>query len=116
MLRKPFASFSGDQSTEVPLQYFIYTILLILTAKLQDRFFFSIFQIRKLRLKVFGKLSWVTQPVNGRIEILIQRVRLQRPKSSSWGIPERLLHAVREPQIDFCLALWDVEYVLIFSH
>ena len=63
-------------------------------------FFFSIFQIRKLRLKMFGKLSQVTQPINVRGEISIQRVRIEKPKP----FPKRLFHAIRETQIEFCLA------------
>ena len=44
-------------------------------------FFFSIFQIRKLRLKMFGKLSQVTQPINIRVEISIQESKDPKTKT-----------------------------------
>lgn len=52
-------------------------------------FVFSIFQIRMLRLRMFAKLSWVTQPVYGRIEVLIQETMELKDQDLLLGIVQK---------------------------
>lgn len=60
-------------------------------------FVFSIFQIRMLRLRMFAKLSWVTQQIYGRIEVLIQEIMELKDQDLLLGIVQKIHCAVREP-------------------